>query len=204
MLSDDAEYVGDGSLGHRRSLGGVCGGDRLGAIAIGGCIAVCFLLSFVSLIVAARAADRDIPALPAGTMRTVAFRLKPGEDLIAGIMQRVASRQLQAAWISTCVGSLSQWAIRFANQPGIDVGQGHFEIVSLVGTMTSNGGGQHHLHISIGDGAGKTISGHLAANSTIYTTAEIVVGYDCDVVFTRAVDGTTPWDELQIADGRWC
>ena len=53
-------------------------------IAVGVCLPVCFLLSFVSLIVAARAADRDISALPASTTRTGGVRLMPVEVLVAG------------------------------------------------------------------------------------------------------------------------
>ena len=75
--------------------------------------------------------------------------------------------------------------------------------------MTSNsldkeGDGAWHLHISVGDGKGNTISGHLSQPSYVYTTAEIVIGYDCGVEYYRKEDGATPWDELQIKKNRWC
>jgi predicted DNA-binding protein with PD1-like motif len=145
---------------------------------------------------------------------TVAVRLFPGDDLLGGIMRVVNARRLRAAWIVSCVGSLTQWAIRFANEPTITVGPvAHFEIVSLVGTMTANNlnntgtdSGAWHVHISVADSTGRTVGGHLAAapNSTIYTTAEIVIGFACAFEFSRAVDGSTPWDELQIRQRRWC
>ena len=170
-------------------------------------VLLCLGISIVSIALAQSAvdkADQVSVSIPKNIMRTQSFRLMPGDELISGIMRRVTEQQLQAAWISTCVGSLTQYSIRYANQDSIAIGEGHFEIVSLVGTMTSNGGGQHHIHISIGDGTGKTISGHLSDNSTIYTTAEVVIGYDCSVTYKRAVDGSTPWDELQITAVPWC
>ena len=163
--------------------------------------------------------------------RVISFRLLPNEDLVAGVMKVVNENGLKSAWIISCVGSLTHYNIRYANQPDGAEGDGHFEIVSLVGTMTviptvppppapslaakhhdaqeaalaaTKPMGAWHMHISIGDGTGRTISGHLLLNSTIFTTAEIQIGFDCDVEYYRAVDGSTPWDELQIRNAKWC
>ena len=46
--------------------------------------------------------------------------------------------------------------------------EGHFEIVSLVGTIDPDG--QHHLHISISDAEGDVFGGHVFAEHIIYTT----------------------------------
>jgi predicted DNA-binding protein with PD1-like motif len=124
-----------------------------------------------------------------------AFRLKPGEDLKSGIQKLVNDRQIKAGWISTCVGSLTDYKIRFANQPEGSSDTGHFEIVNLTGTVSVNGS---HLHISISDSTGKTIGGHLLDGCKIYTTAEIVILSSNDFIFKREKDGTTPWEELQI------
>lgn len=86
------------------------------------------------------------------------FRLKPGEDLKAGIEKVVKEKGIKAGWVTTCVGSLTDYSIRFANQPDSSQGNGHFEIVSLTGTVSING---CHLHISLSDSTGKTIGGHL-------------------------------------------
>jgi predicted DNA-binding protein with PD1-like motif len=139
----------------------------------------------------------------------IPLRLFPNDELISGIMKVVTSRNLKSAWIETCVGSLTQYSIRFANMPYVNTSQRSsnettYEIVSLVGTMTSINNGQHHIHISVGNNTGVTISGHLSQPSIIYTTAEIVIGYDCSFEFYRAVDGSTPWDELQIRYANWC
>ena len=124
-----------------------------------------------------------------------AFRLKPGQDLKAGIQKLVTEKQIKAGWINTCVGSLTNYQIRFANQPNGSMDSGHFEIVSLTGTVSVNGS---HLHISISDSTGKTIGGHLMEGCTIYTTAEIVIQSSNEFVFKREKDGTTPWEELQV------
>lgn len=124
-----------------------------------------------------------------------AFRLKPGEDLKASIQKFIQEKQIKAGWISTCVGSLTNYNIRFANQPKGNSDSGHFEIVSLTGTVSVNGS---HLHISISDSTGKTIGGHLLENNVVYTTAEIVILCSDNFIFKREKDGTTPWEELQV------
>jgi uncharacterized protein len=128
---------------------------------------------------------------------TYAFRLKPGQDLNQEIQKLVTEKQIKAGWISTCVGSLTDYNIRFANQPGGSVGTGYFEIVSLVGTVSVNGS---HIHISISDSTGKTTGGHLMDGCNIYTTAELVILASNDLEFKREKDGTTPWEELQVKE----
>jgi uncharacterized protein len=124
-----------------------------------------------------------------------AFRLKPGQDLKKEILQYVKEKQIKAGWVSTCVGSLTNYNIRFANQPEGNSGSDHFEIVSLTGTVSVNGS---HIHISISDSTGKTIGGHLLDSNIVYTTAEIVILSSDDFIFKREKDGTTEWEELQV------
>jgi hypothetical protein len=128
-------------------------------------------------------------------MNVYAIRLKPGEDLKQSLDNFVKEKNIEAGWITTCVGSVTDYNIRFANQPNGSTGTGHFEIVSLVGTVSVNGS---HIHLSISDSTGKTIGGHLMAGCKIYTTAEIVIQESKEIIFAREVDGTTPWPELQI------
>src|SRR5258706_6287807 len=72
-----------------------------------------------------------------------ALRLKPGQDLKKELTEFVKRENIEAGWIITCVGSLTQTNLRFANQPEGIKSNGHFEIVSLVGTLSVNGS---HLH----------------------------------------------------------
>lgn len=126
-----------------------------------------------------------------------ALRIKPGADLKQSLQEFVTAKNIKAGWINTCVGSLTRYNIRFANQPTTASDSGHFEIVSLTGTLSVNGS---HIHISISDSTGKTIGGHLADGNIIYTTAEIVIGTTENIVFTREKDGTTDWEELQVKE----
>ena len=92
------------------------------------------------------------------------IRLKPGEDLRTAIEKYVKENNIEAGWIVTCAGSLTEYNIRFADQPNGSTGKGKFEIVSLTGTVSANGS---HMHISISDSEGKMIGGHLLAGCTI-------------------------------------
>jgi hypothetical protein len=130
-------------------------------------------------------------------VNSFAIRLLPGQDLNEGIQKFVMQKNIKAGWISTCVGSLTQYNIRFANQPDGSSDIGHYEIVSLTGTISVNGS---HLHIGVSDSTGKTIGGHLLQGCKIYTTAEIVILSSSTYDFKREKDGTTPWDELQIIE----
>jgi hypothetical protein len=127
--------------------------------------------------------------------KTHAIRLKPGEDLKKSLQQFIAEKNIKAGWVITAAGSLTQYSLRFANQPAAASAKGHFEILSLTGTLSTNG---LHLHLTVAVSTGKTIGGHLLDGCIIYTTAEIVIGESSEVIFTREKDGTTEWEELQI------
>jgi len=126
---------------------------------------------------------------------THAIRLKPGQDLRQEIESFVKKEDIKAGWIITCVGSLTSTNMRFANQPEGTNAKGHFEIVSLVGTISTNGS---HLHLSVSDSLGNTIGGHMLEGNLVYTTAEIVIGESKKFEFAREKDGSTKWEELQI------
>ena len=129
------------------------------------------------------------------SMNAVALRLKPGEDLKKTLEAYVKDHQVKAACIITCCGSLTQAAIRYADKPNTDTIVGKFEILSVTGTLSENGS---HLHLSIADGKGNTIGGHLKEGSLIYTTAEIVIGILPDLEFERETDSTYGFKELKV------
>lgn len=128
-------------------------------------------------------------------MKYYALRLHPGQDLKKELVNFATQNGLEAGFIITCVGSLRYAALRMANKPETVYLEDKFEIVSLVGTLSNDG---PHLHISLSDGNGKMIGGHLQDGSQIYTTAEIVLGDLEDSVFTRPIDPETTYDELVI------
>jgi predicted DNA-binding protein with PD1-like motif len=124
-----------------------------------------------------------------------AFRLRPHDDLKKGILQFVAEHKINAGAIVSCVGSLERVSIRYANQSKPSELVGHFEILSLTGTLSS---ASAHLHISVADKKGQTTGGHLMENSQVFTTAEIVVLCFPDLEFARALDDSYGYHELVI------
>jgi predicted DNA-binding protein with PD1-like motif len=141
--------------------------------------------------------ERPIPVVShSSACRVVAFRLRPDDDLLECIDNVRRHQGIKAGFIVSCVGSLTQAVFRFANKSSLDTMSGHFEIVSLVGTVSEEG---NHLHMSVADGCGRTIGGHAMPGCKIYTTAEIVVGIASDLEFTRPVDPATTYDELCVA-----
>jgi predicted DNA-binding protein with PD1-like motif len=127
------------------------------------------------------------------------IRLDPGNDLRVEIERVVRQYQIQAGWIVTGVGSLSTYALRFANQSAPSVAQGHFEIVSLAGTLSING---CHLHISLSDHTGAMLGGHLLEGCVVYTTAEVIIAADQNFIFERESDTVTGWKELKIGSNK--
>ena len=107
--------------------------------------------------------------------------------------------RVEAGAMLTCVGSLTDVTLRLANQDGPTVWQGHFEIVSLVGTLSTNGS---HLHLSVSDSTGRTIGGHLLDGCKIYTTAEIVIGVMPGLRYSREPDPTFGYRELVVQKKR--
>lgn len=128
-------------------------------------------------------------------LQPIALRLQPGQDLKLELDRLVTTRNIDAACILTCVGSLTTAVLRYANEDQAVQLTGHFEIVSLTGTLSKHGS---HYHIAIADGTGQTTGAHLLEGSKIYTTAEIVIGILREVNFLRTLDRQTGYSELEI------
>jgi len=128
-------------------------------------------------------------------MKAFALRLRPGEDPKAALDSFAKTNQLESACVLTCVGSLRKAVLRFANQEQAVTLEGHFEIVSLTGVFSLEGG---HYHIAISDGEGRTYGAHLLDGSEVYTTAEIVLSSFDEVRFLRIFDPQTGYPELDI------
>ena len=136
----------------------------------------------------------DAPA--SKQMLTYVLRFKPGEDPKVKLQDFVTEHSLKAAIVLSAVGSLEQAVLRFANDEKSTKLSGHFEIVSLSGTIGSTSGS--HLHISISDSTGKTLGGHLQEGSKIYTTLEIAIGELKDIEFKRELDPQSTYKELKV------
>lgn len=128
-------------------------------------------------------------------MQAITFRLIPGQDLFNEIEAIVAEKNIKAGCVLSAVGSLTHATLRLANREYYSEYEGHFEIVSMTGTISAHGS---HLHISISDGDGKTIGGHLVPGCKIYTTAEMVLGIFEDVVYKREFAEDSGYEELVV------
>lgn len=125
------------------------------------------------------------------------FRLKPGQDLFKSIETFVHEKGIEAGTVLACVGSLTKATLRLANRGVHSSYEGFFEIVSLTGTVSIHGS---HLHISISDGDGQTLGGHLVEGCLIYTTAEIVIAAFPNIVYTRELCAESGYEELVVWD----
>lgn len=142
-------------------------------------------------------------AAPAGADAPVAIssgvfavaRLLPGDDLIDGLRQLQRRTGAEAIAIAGCVGSLREVRLRHANRDEAALYRGHFEILSLTGTIDP---AHQHLHLSIADGGGRGFGGHLLPGSQVFTTAEIVALLLTDLRFSRRPCPQSGFDELHI------
>ena len=131
----------------------------------------------------------------ASALKTYSLRLRPGDDLRQQLTAFVQEHHIRAGAMLTCVGSLTVTTLRLANQEAASVYRGHFEIVSLVGTLSVNGS---HLHLAVSDSTGRTIGGHLLDGCRVYTTAEIVLGELPEVEYRRETDPAFGYKELVV------
>lgn len=129
-----------------------------------------------------------------------AVRLEPGQEIKSALLEFVRSRGLRAAFVMTCVGSVTSATLRLANATASNRNEivtidKRCEIVSLVGTFDAEGG--CHLHASLSDEAGVTVGGHVM-EMTVFTTAELVLGEATGLVFGRTMDDRTGFPELSV------
>jgi predicted DNA-binding protein with PD1-like motif len=131
----------------------------------------------------------------ASAVRAYAVRLTPGQDLRRELLAFAGHEGLRAGAVVTCVGSLTTVTLRFANRDDAVVRTGHFEIVSLVGTLSAAGG---HLHLCVADRDGHVIGGHLLDGCAVFTTAEVVIAELTECEFRREQDPATGFRELVV------
>jgi predicted DNA-binding protein with PD1-like motif len=129
-------------------------------------------------------------------MRALTFRLKPGQDLFDSIEEAVKENKIEAGCVLSSVGSLTHATLRLANREYYNEYEGHFEIVSMTGTVSVHGS---HIHVAISDGDGVTTGGHLVSGCKIYTTAEIVLAVFEDVIYQRELlENDSGYEELAV------
>src|SRR5262249_11274846 len=115
----------------------------------------------------ARSAETLANTDSSSSARFFAFRLQPGQDLRTEILAFARREGIRAGSMVTCVGSLTTVKLRLADRSDTTTRTGHFEIVSLVGTLDPAGG---HVHLCVTDGDGTAFGGHLSAFPTLVRT----------------------------------
>lgn len=129
------------------------------------------------------------------TARFYALRLLPQQELLGALRDFIQLHGLGAAWISGCVGSLSEVTFRYAGCEGTALLSGKFEVVSLIGTLETGG---EHLHMAVSDEKGHMTGGHVMEGCIVRTTLELVIGELDDVVFSRQPCRLSGYEELNV------
>ncbi len=123
------------------------------------------------------------------------LRLNPDEDIKKNITLICEKNKIRAGTVVSVVGSLKNLNIRLANSNGFLKREEKMEVLSLQGSISVSG---VHLHISVADGKGNVLGGHLMDENIIFTTLEIVILVFEDLVFERKLDNKTGYKELMI------
>src|SRR2546429_9063691 len=89
-------------------------------------------------------------------MRTLAWRLLPGQDLRRALEAVVAERGCRAAFVLSGIGSLAPACVRFAGAEQTRTLDGATEILTLSGTIAVNG---PHLPVSLAQANGEGVGG---------------------------------------------
>lgn len=128
-------------------------------------------------------------------MKPIAIRLSGGDDLKRSIAKIAADNLIKAGCIINAVGSLEKAIIRLAGaRKNIKLDK-DLEIISLIGTVSTNG---LHIHIAVSDEDGKVYGGDLRDGCIVRTTTELAIAKFDSLNFKREPDQKTGFDELVI------
>ena len=132
--------------------------------------------------------------------RVVPFRLSPGEDVFACLVEICEREQISAGVVLTCVGSLD--GVSFCDievlpekKCGCGYGQvyswaGLFELLSVSGIVGRDADGKVnlHLHYTFADREGRVFGGHMVEGNRVKMTVEGTIGAFDGVTMTRRYD----------------
>jgi predicted DNA-binding protein with PD1-like motif len=128
-------------------------------------------------------------------VQTLPIRLTPGQDLRTALESAVQSQNYRAAFVLSGIGSLSTAGLRFAGAAQPERLTGDMEILSLSGSVASNGA---HLHMALSTATGQVLGGHVAPGCIVRTTAEVLLALLPEWEFAREPDAATGFDELVV------
>ena len=130
-------------------------------------------------------------------MKTHAFRLKRGDDLLLSIRAYAAAHDIRAGALLSGVGCVTRAVIRDASGITTHELSGRYEIVSMTGTVSSE---RTHLHISLAGEDMQVLGGHLCEGTLVNTTCEVVLAALDGVTFSKEFDPQTGYNELKISE----
>jgi len=132
--------------------------------------------------------------------RTLAFRLKPGTDLMEGLKEVAEANGVKAAYIPVIIGGVNHAKIEVA-KPSADSPVGvvakEIEItgpIAICGAQgmiceLEDGSIEPHIHITFVDSNGRLHGAHLEAGSApVTTTADVIMQEVLGVKFGRGFD----------------
>lgn len=122
-------------------------------------------------------------------------RLSPGDDLRTAAESLLGQQASHAAFVIQGIGSLSVAQLRFAGAETPTELRGELEILTLAGSVSPDGA---HLHMSVSDAQGRVLGGHVAPGCIVRTTAELLLVLLPGHRFSRELDSSTGYRELQI------
>lgn len=124
------------------------------------------------------------------------LRLPPGADLRDALLQALAERGHEGAFVLAGIGSLRSGArLRLAGAAQPVALDGDLELLTLAGTLCADG---PHLHASVADAAGRVRGGHVGAGCIVRTTAEVLLALTPAWRYARAFDPASGYPELRL------
>lgn len=102
---------------------------------------------------------------------------------------------MNAGFVLQGIGSLSVAQLRLAGAKRATELRGDLEILSLAGSLSSDGA---HLHMAVADAQGRVLGGHVAAGCLVRTTAEVLLALLPAFHFAREKDPGSGFNELVI------
>ncbi|MFM0220464.1 PPC domain-containing DNA-binding protein [Paraburkholderia dipogonis] len=128
-------------------------------------------------------------------MQAHPLRLFPGDDLRVALEIELLRVRLHAAFVIQGIGSLSVAQLRFAGDKDSTELRDDLEILTLAGSISSDGA---HLHMSVADPRGRVFGGHVGRGCMVRTTAEILLALLPEHRFSRERDSSSGFMELLI------
>ena len=132
-------------------------------------------------------------------MEVLPLRLNPGDDLRRALEEIVRAQVKPCgAFVISGIGSLVDGRLRFADEASEALVAGPLEIVSIAGSVTSDG---THLHMAVSDKDGQVTGGHVGYGNLVRTTVEALLVLLPAWALTREFDPATGFKELVIRGG---